>query len=192
MHVDFQVKDALPNVSFPLGRNWAGNIPVGRPNQPNDTLFFWGFEKENGSFTANSTEPWGIWLNGGYVYRSLSRCSISNFGLRIALAPARQVWLGSFSRYVFPVQPSSSFTSAHSQKQNGPLHIANDYSVYSNNYSWDKLADWIWVDQPVYVVHQPYYPPVMNLHNDDQRRRFWNCARGWLRYDLVSSFCLIV
>ena len=64
---DFQVKDALPNVSFPLGRNWAGNIPVGRPNQPNDTLFFWGFEKENGSFTANSTEPWGIWLNGGCV-----------------------------------------------------------------------------------------------------------------------------
>ncbi len=58
--VDFQVKDPLPNVTFPLGRNWAGNLPVGRHNQPNDTLFFWGFEKENGSFTANSTEPWGI------------------------------------------------------------------------------------------------------------------------------------
>ena len=97
VHVDFQVRDALPNVSFPLGRNWAGNIPVGRPNQPNDTLFFWGFEKENGSFTANSTEPWGIWLNGGYVHRSLSR--FSNLGLRIiAPVPARQVWLGSFSR----------------------------------------------------------------------------------------------
>ena len=40
-----------------------------RVGHPNDTLFFWAFEKENGSLTAGanerSTEPWGIWLNGG-------------------------------------------------------------------------------------------------------------------------------
>ncbi|KAI0083348.1 Alpha/Beta hydrolase protein [Irpex rosettiformis] len=107
----FQVKDSLPNVSFPLGRNWAGNIPVGRPNQPNDTLFFWGFEKENGSFTANSTEPWGIWLNGG---------------------PGSSSMLGLFF-------------------ENGPLHVADDFSLFSNNQSWDKLADYIWIDQPVGV-----------------------------------------
>ncbi|THH00602.1 hypothetical protein EW026_g1946 [Hermanssonia centrifuga] len=99
---DFQVTDPLPNVTFPMGRNWAGNIPVDRPGHPNNTLFFWGFEKENGSLTAaaneNSNEPWGIWLNGG---------------------------------------------------QNGPLHIRNDYSMFSNNFSWDHLADYIWVDQPV-------------------------------------------
>lgn len=69
--LDYQVTQKLPNATFDLGRNWAGNIPVNRPNHPNDTLFFWAFEKENGSLTANagerSDEPWGVWLNGGYV-----------------------------------------------------------------------------------------------------------------------------
>lgn len=66
---DFQVTEALPNVTFTLNRNWAGNIAVDRAGHPNDTLFFWGFEKENGSLTAGAgqrnDEPWGIWLNGG-------------------------------------------------------------------------------------------------------------------------------
>jgi carboxypeptidase D len=33
--------------------------------------------------------------------------------------------------------------------QNGPIHVASDYSVFSNNYSWHKLADYVWLDQPV-------------------------------------------
>ncbi|KAH7922313.1 alpha/beta-hydrolase [Leucogyrophana mollusca] len=64
----FQVTDALPNVTWPIARNWAGNIPVQREGHPNDTLFFWAFENSNGSMTAaasDSDEPWGIWLNGG-------------------------------------------------------------------------------------------------------------------------------
>jgi carboxypeptidase D len=69
--IDFQVTASLPNVTFPLPRQWAGNIPVQRPDHPNNTLFFWGFEKENGSLTAaageRTSEPWGIWLNGGHV-----------------------------------------------------------------------------------------------------------------------------
>lgn len=62
---DFQVTDSLPNVTWPIARNWAGNLPVQREGHPNDTLFFWAFESSNGSFTAASNEPWGIWLNGG-------------------------------------------------------------------------------------------------------------------------------
>lgn len=66
---DFQITEPLPNVTFATGRNWAGNIPVDRPGHPNDTLFFWAIEKENGSLTATeSTEPWGIWLNGGCAH----------------------------------------------------------------------------------------------------------------------------
>ena len=70
---DFQVTAKLPNVTFPLGRSFAGNIPVQRPGHPNDTLFFIGFEKSQGSLTtplspANG-DPWGIWLNGGCVQR---------------------------------------------------------------------------------------------------------------------------
>lgn len=33
--------------------------------------------------------------------------------------------------------------------QNGPLHVASDYSIHQNNFSWDRLADYIWIDQPV-------------------------------------------
>lgn len=70
---DFQVTAKLPNVTFPLGRSFAGNIPVQRPGHPNDTLFFIGFEKSKGSLTAPlspaNRDPWGIWLNGGCVQR---------------------------------------------------------------------------------------------------------------------------
>ena len=66
---DFEVKDSLPNVTWTLPRSFAGNIPVNRAGHPNNTLYFWGFEKENGSLTAGANEranePWGIWLNGG-------------------------------------------------------------------------------------------------------------------------------
>jgi len=66
--VDYQVTEQLPNVTWNLPRNWAGNIQVQRAGHPNDTLFFWAFEKENGSLTAGANErvdePWGIWLNG--------------------------------------------------------------------------------------------------------------------------------
>ncbi|KAI0831822.1 Alpha/Beta hydrolase protein [Trametes gibbosa] len=65
----FEVKDPLPNVTFPLAHSFAGNIGVNRPGHPNNTLFFWALEKENGSLTAaaddRSDVPWAIWLNGG-------------------------------------------------------------------------------------------------------------------------------
>ena len=66
---DYLVKEgSLPNVTFPVSRNWAGTIPVNRAHHPNDTLFFWAFEHKSGSLTSKKTdEPWAIWLNGGYV-----------------------------------------------------------------------------------------------------------------------------
>ena len=64
--IDFEVTEPLPNVTFALTRSFAGNIPVNRNGHTNDTLFFWAFEKENGTLTANSsTDPWLIWLQGG-------------------------------------------------------------------------------------------------------------------------------
>lgn len=35
--------------------------------------------------------------------------------------------------------------------QNGPIHIRPDFSAVSNNVSWDHLADYVWIDQPVYA-----------------------------------------
>ena len=61
--------DAIPGVNWTLPRNFAGNIGVNRPGMPNNTLFFWAVENQNGSLTAAAGErtdvPWGIWLNGG-------------------------------------------------------------------------------------------------------------------------------
>ena len=69
LYADFQVKVPLPNVTWPLSRQFAGNIPVDRPGHPNNTLFFWAVEHSNGSLTTSTNdtgnEPWGIWLNGG-------------------------------------------------------------------------------------------------------------------------------
>ncbi|KAI0705478.1 alpha/beta-hydrolase [Earliella scabrosa] len=72
----FAVKNPLPGLNLTgraqrLPRSFAGNIPVNRAGHPNNTLFFWGFERQgtNGSLTApahaNNTEPWIIWLQGG-------------------------------------------------------------------------------------------------------------------------------
>lgn len=63
---DFEVTEPLPNITFDIGRSFAGNIPVQRGH--NLSLFYWAVEKENGSLTAgveDATTPWQIWLNGG-------------------------------------------------------------------------------------------------------------------------------
>lgn len=76
LSTDFLVKDPLPNITFPINRNFAGNIPVNRAGHPNDTLFFWAFEQKHGSLTASAKEdtttPWGIWLNGGCDFHMLT------------------------------------------------------------------------------------------------------------------------
>ncbi|KZT67351.1 alpha/beta-hydrolase [Daedalea quercina L-15889] len=110
----FEVTESLPNVTWNLGRSFAGNIGVQREGHPNNTLFFWAFEKTNGSLTVDagqSNDPWGIWLNGG---------------------PGAASTLGLLY-------------------ENGPIHIAPDYSAYENQYSFTTLADYIWIDQPVGV-----------------------------------------
>lgn len=33
--------------------------------------------------------------------------------------------------------------------ENGPLQVTANFSLVSNAFSWDKLLDYIWIDQPV-------------------------------------------
>ena len=54
--LDFLVNDPLPNMTFTLERSFAGNLPVNRQGHPDNTLFFWAFEKTNGSLTRNANE----------------------------------------------------------------------------------------------------------------------------------------
>ncbi|KAI1792416.1 alpha/beta-hydrolase [Ganoderma leucocontextum] len=112
----FEVKHPLPNLThIMLPRSFAGNIPVNRADHSNNTLFFWGFERQgsNGTLTApateNNTEPWIIWLQGG---------------------PGSSSMLGL-------------------SKESGPIHITSNGSWVANSFSWNTLADTIWIDQPV-------------------------------------------
>lgn len=68
--LDYEVTEPLPNITERLPRSFAGNIPVNRAGHPNDTLFFWGWERQgaNGSLTgplSDNPDPWLIWLQGG-------------------------------------------------------------------------------------------------------------------------------
>ncbi|KAM5536828.1 hypothetical protein V8D89_009546 [Ganoderma adspersum] len=112
----FEVKYPLPNLThIALPRSFAGNIPVNRPDHPNNTLFFWAFERQgtNGTLTApaneNNAEHWVIWLQGGPGSSSI-----------LGLA-----------------------------KENGPIHVLSNRSWVANPYTWNTLADTIWIDQPV-------------------------------------------
>ncbi|KAJ6574370.1 Alpha/Beta hydrolase protein [Mycena capillaripes] len=107
----FEVTGPLPNVTGPIARSFAGNVGVNRVDHPNTTLFFWAFEKANGTLTgcAADTDPWMIWLNGG---------------------PGSSSMLGLMT-------------------ENGPLQVMGNYSIVQNNFSWSKLVDIFWIDQPV-------------------------------------------
>ncbi|KLO06645.1 alpha/beta-hydrolase [Schizopora paradoxa] len=100
----FLVKDSLPNITFPINRNFAGNIPVNRAGHPNDTLFFWAFEQKQGSLTAStkedSTTPWGIWLNGGPGASSLLGLLLENGPLHVTVSGSMESNPNSWDKFV--------------------------------------------------------------------------------------------
>ncbi|KAJ7143727.1 Alpha/Beta hydrolase protein [Mycena epipterygia] len=81
----FEVTAPLPNVTHTIARSFAGNVGVNRANHPNATLFFWAFEKTNGSLTGSAadTDPWIIWLNGGPGASSLLGLMTENGPLHV-------------------------------------------------------------------------------------------------------------
>ncbi|KAJ7876894.1 alpha/beta-hydrolase [Mycena olivaceomarginata] len=93
----FEVTDPLENVTWPLPRNWAGSISTQTVGSTNNTAFFWGFEKTNGSLTDTaSTEPWMIWLAGGPGYSSIASMLVENIGpivvTKDSLGPNNNSW----------------------------------------------------------------------------------------------------
>ncbi|KAJ7306886.1 alpha/beta-hydrolase [Mycena albidolilacea] len=93
----FEVTDPLENVTWPLPRNWAGSISTRTVGSENNTAFFWGFEKTNGSLAdTNSTEPWMIFLAGGPGYSSIASMLVENIGpivvTKDSLGPNNNSW----------------------------------------------------------------------------------------------------
>ncbi|KAH8116530.1 alpha/beta-hydrolase [Phellopilus nigrolimitatus] len=119
----FAVENALlPNVSFALNRNYAGSIPVNRTNHPNDTLFFWAFEHQNGSLTAAEDDlsdvPWAIWLNGGPGASSMLGLLLENGPLLVTESgelTANNLSWANLVDYVWVDQPvGTGFSTADS------------------------------------------------------------------------------
>ena len=52
--------------------------------------------------------------------------------------------------------------------QNGPIQLLNNYSAAENHYAWSTVADYVWIDQPVYVGPCLHDCLFMRLH---QRNR---------------------
>ncbi|KAJ7048643.1 alpha/beta-hydrolase [Mycena amicta] len=93
----FEVTDALENVTWPLPRNWAGSISTRTVGSTNNTAFFWGFEKSNGSLTdTTNAAPWMIWLAGGPGYSSIASMLVENIGpivvTKDSLGPNNNSW----------------------------------------------------------------------------------------------------
>ncbi|KAF7368766.1 Carboxypeptidase [Mycena venus] len=82
----FEVTGLFPNLTKIIPRSFAGNVGVNRAGHPNATLFFWAFEKANGSLTNDclgNDDPWIIWLNGGPGASSLLGLLTENGPLRV-------------------------------------------------------------------------------------------------------------
>ncbi|KAI0718592.1 alpha/beta-hydrolase [Cerioporus squamosus] len=110
----FEVQSPLPNLTglaFP--RSFAGNIPVNRAGHPNNTLFFWGFERESSN---GSLRPQLMQTTANHGSSGCKEGSSGMLGL---------------------------------STENGPIHVLSNGSWVLNPFSWNKLADTIWIDQPV-------------------------------------------
>ncbi|KAL8996419.1 MAG: hypothetical protein Q9169_004067 [Polycauliona sp. 2 TL-2023] len=111
---------SLPNVTFQVPPSWAGQIPI--PGVPDDRLFFWLFQAENKSASEN--------LISKIEHRKTRK--LSNIDT---------VWLNG--------GPGCSSLTGLTY-ENGPFHFEARTPIPSfNPYSWTKLANVLYIDQPV-------------------------------------------
>ncbi|KAJ7721117.1 alpha/beta-hydrolase [Mycena metata] len=155
----FEVDGLLPNLTT-LSRSFAGNVGVNRANHPNATLFFWAFEKVNGSLTgaAASTDPWIIWLNGGPGDSSLRGLMTENGPLHVngdySISNNNYSW-SQLADVVWVDQPvgtgySTSDTGSYVADEN---QVAEDFLGFLSNMVkiFPSLAT-----RPLYLIGESY------------------------------------
>ena len=129
-----------------LGRqHTSGPRPI--PKQHPFLLGFWEIE------WVSDGQRRGKWRAlGDLAEWRVSRVYTSNMATHWSqiAGQGHQVYLGCSLRCDFEMM--SVICVWYEWGQNGPLHVADNHSLYSNNFSWDKLADYVWIDQPVYVT----------------------------------------
>ena len=129
-NIDRYAVGSLPNVSFPLPRSWAGRIHI--PNAKDDELFFWLFDAEmpSNDLISKFFPRAKVKFETGRVFNNhelVNGCIL--------------VWLNG--------GPGCSSLDGVT-KENGPLYFSgNDLMPTLNPYSWTKLANVLYIDQPV-------------------------------------------
>jgi hypothetical protein len=66
--------------------------------------------------------------------------------------------------HVWENRPGSSSVSGL-LTENGPLRMTESGIAVPNPTSWDKMVDYIWLDQPVYVFSRRYDADLTCAHN---------------------------
>ena len=66
-------------------------------------------------------------------------------------SPGASSLFGLFAEVRFIIGLSIHVTDSH-LAQNGPIHISSNGSLFENPYAWTTVADYVWIDQPVYVA----------------------------------------
>ena len=136
----------LPDVDHKLTPSWAGQIPV--QGTKDDELFFWLFEAE-----TQSNEL-------------LSTCSLHHQGDSLTKL-VTSVW--------FQGGPGCAGLGGMA-KENGPVYFpGNSSTPQPNPYSWTKLANVLYVDQPVGTGFSGGSNPANN--NTEITAQFYN----WLK-----------
>ena len=63
---ELKVDASKLGLGFSIPTSFAGRVPTGTRDQPDNALFFWAFETAPGSLTRTDRDaPWMVWLNGG-------------------------------------------------------------------------------------------------------------------------------
>ncbi|KAL8808084.1 MAG: hypothetical protein Q9182_000362 [Xanthomendoza sp. 2 TL-2023] len=112
---------SLPNVTFRVPPSWAGQIPI--PGISDDQLFFWLFQAENHNASQNL----------------------------ISKASFQEGWKTMPNDYLVWLNGGPGCSSLTGLTfENGPLQFHQQTAVPSPNpHSWTKLANVLYIDQPV-------------------------------------------
>lgn len=49
--------------------------------------------------------------------------------------------------------------------ENGPIHVLENGTIVGNPWSWDKLVDYVFVDQPVYLQSLSFFLLVVFMRS---------------------------
>ena len=157
----------IPDVDFDVGESYAGSLPISNNATDENKLFFWFFPTVNEDSTAEKEII--IWLNGGVSPWS---SSLRDIGARM--------------QSLTPLQPGCSSLEGLLQ-ENGPfLWQYGTYKPVANPWSWHRLTNMVWVEQPVGTGFSAGTPTARD--EDDVAEQFLGFWRNFVELFGVQGY----